>query len=140
MSEEQDVFSIDQLLAPTTNGTHYEKVPSYGGVTRIGSLSSGDMIEWLEETDPVKKKWAGLVLLAKSVVDKDGNRIPEEKRVDAIKLFQNKDAKENGKVIAAILKLNGLRAAAKTMEALKNESGEAETDASPTNSPSQPVE
>lgn len=132
--QNEDVFSLDELLE--ANVVKYDRVEAYGGVVRIGSLSSYDIIEWTEgNSDKAKQKYAGLRLLVKSLVDKDGRRIPEEQVEAAIEKFKAKDAQENGKVIKAVLQLNGMNVAAKKLEAAKKDSSEATSDASPTASP-----
>lgn len=142
-------FSIEQLKA--VDDTQYGQVEAYGGVVDLGSLCSEDMIEWLEDNDDeTKKKEAGLRLLVKSIGeaerDEAGNvvkftRIPKEQHDEVRALFRKKDAVNNGKVIRAILELNGLgkKIEGKTDE-LKNDSGEVTPAASPIASPSPSVE
>lgn len=131
MSEQKPVASLDEVLQ--SDGTHYTTVEAYGKTIRLGSLSSSDMLEWLEENDhPDKKKAAGLRILVKSIVDADGKRYEESKREDIVKVFASKDNKENSIVIAKVLELNGLTRPKELLDAIKNGSSEAATDASPT--------
>jgi hypothetical protein len=96
------------------------------------------MIEWIEQNDdPAKKRYAGLRLLVKSIVDAEDRRIPHGQHEAAVEAFAQKDGKSNGRAIAAVLKLNGL-GAARIADALKNASGEASTGASPSDSRPQP--
>lgn len=131
----------------TATGRHFDLVPAYGGLVPIASLSSADLIEWLESNDdPVKKREAGLRILVKSVVDKpfkEGDpvepaHLPVEQRDEFLEKFRAKDARENGRVIKRILMLNGLDAVKRSAE--KNESSETTSDVSPSASPSPSVE
>jgi hypothetical protein len=117
-----NVFSLEQLK--TANSTRYVEVEGYGGIIRLGTLRTADMIEWVESNeDATKSRFAGLRLLVKSIVDADGNRIPTEQFEDYLEAFKNKDAKENGVLVGAALKLNGFDSASR--QARKNDSGEA---------------
>lgn len=130
---EKKILSFDE--AYEADGTEYDTVPYGKGLLQIGTVSSADMIEWMEENeDPAKRKEAGLRLLVKSIVNAEKQRIPESQREAALKKFAGKDARMNGTVIKRILELNGM--AKKAAEIAKNESGEAPTAASPTGSPS----
>lgn len=115
-----DLFGLDDII--DANVINYDTVKAYGGKVRIGSLNSDDMLEWIEQNeDKDKRKRAGLRLLVRSLVDKDGNRVPENRIEEAVNKFGKKDAKENGKVIEAALRLNGLDRAARLLAALKND-------------------
>lgn len=128
------MFSFAQLKDKATNGVEYVTVKAYGGEVRLGSLSSADMMEWFADNeDAGKKKIAGLRLLVKSLVNEEGDRVPEDEVEEMVKAFEKKDASHNGKVIAEALKLNGMTRKAK--ELLKNDSSETLTDVSPSSSP-----
>lgn len=127
----EKVFSFDEMLA--VNDTKYDTVEVFGGIQRIGTLCSADMIEWIEDNDiPEKKREAGLRLLVKSLVDGDNNRVPVARREEFLEAYRNKDARSNGKIVRAALELNGLKT--KAVE-LKNDSSEAPTGASPSGLP-----
>lgn len=132
------VFSLKDLKNKSTDGKNYDTVDVYGGQVVIASLSSADMIEWLESNeDDVKKKEAGLRLIVKSIIEEETKEsIPEGSYEEYLDAFRQKDARENGKLVKAILILNGLSTAAEKMEsaltAPKNDSSEVATDASPT--------
>jgi len=130
-----EVFSFEELL--TANGTKYDEVECHGKTLRLGSLSSADMISWLRinSSEGEEGRFAGLDLLVRSIVDKEGNRVPEERRAEFIESFKNKDSANNRKAIKAARELNGLNDLAKLAESLKNASGEVKTDASPSDSP-----
>lgn len=114
----------------------YDTVPVFGGLVQIGSLNSEDMIEWLEANeDAAKKKEAGLRLIVKSVVDEDKQRVPKDQFEAMLAKFRKKSAVSNGKLVAGILKLNGMKAKAAE---IKNESGGTDAVASPAVSPSAP--
>lgn len=133
-------FKLEQLVNDV-DGTQYDTVEAYGGQVRIGSLGSADMIGWLEDNDDAqRKRFAGLRLLVKSIVDDDGNRIPPEEHEAAVEKFKVKDARENGKVISRALTLNGLNRSKAATDAIKNALGEVTSDASPSASPSPSVE
>lgn len=130
----KEVFSFDQLEQKETDEVIYDVVEAHGGLIRIGSLTAGDLIEWMEANeDPAKKREAGLRLLVKSLVGPEeagSPRVPKERFDALLASFRNKSAKGNGKVINAALKLNGIA----TKDDAKNESGEAATAASPSDS------
>lgn len=108
MSEQKNVASLDTLLQPTTNNVQFDTVEAYGQTVRIGSCSSFDMLQWVEaNADPVRRKRAGLRLLVKSICDAEGVRYPADKHDDYIEVFAQKDALENGKVLAKVFVLNG---------------------------------
>lgn len=129
-----EVFSFEELL--TANGTKYDTVECHGKTLRLGSLSSGEMIAWLKiNSSETEGKFAGLDLLVRSIVDAEGNRIPEERRAEFVESFKNKDSGENRKAIKKARALNGLDDLAKLAASLGNASGEVKTDASPSDSP-----
>ncbi len=135
-----EVFSFEELL--TANGTKYDTVECHGKVLRLGSLSSADMIAWLRvnSSEGEEGKFAGLDLLVRSIVDKDGGRIPEDRRAEFIESFKNKDSADNRKAIKVARTLNGLDDLAKLAQTLGNASGATKTDASPSALPDTSVE
>lgn len=112
------------------NDTEYVEVEAFGKTLRLGSLNSADMMEWIEGNETEKKN-AGVTLIVKSLVDKDGKRVPKEKFDELVAAFRNKSAKSNTKVITAALKLNGFE-----RDLSKNDSGVGATVALPTGLPS----
>lgn len=142
--ETKDVFTFEELETNDANCTKFDKVHAYGEekkTVRIGSLNSEDMLEWFEDNEePAKRKEAGLRLIVKSVVNAKDERIPKENRERFLEIFRKKDAVSNGKLVKAILVLNGMHKKASEVEKnLKNDSSEVATVASPTDSPSQPA-
>lgn len=133
----------------TVNAFRYKEVDAFGRKVAIGTVSSAEMIRWMEANEAERKE-AGVRLLVKSIVEVtrraedgtilEGKRIPIENQEHWVGIFREKDSAENGKVIAAALELNGLNRAAAMIAALKNVSRGVTPDASRTDSPSQPVE
>jgi hypothetical protein len=101
------VLSFDEYLE--TPDVRYTEVETARGVVKLGSVSSDDILEWLEENDKVSNsKNAGLRLLVKSIINPDGSRIPKSKREDAAAALRKQDAFQNGKLVKAALDLNGV--------------------------------
>lgn len=132
MSEE--LFTPESL--EEANSTRFITIDAYGGKLKLGTLSTADMIEWVDSNeDKNQQRFAGLRLLVKSIVFKDGSRIDPADFDKWLVKMKNKDAKENGKAVAEALKLNGYDTAARL--AAKNAQSEAAiSDASHTDSPS----
>jgi hypothetical protein len=122
---EDKVLSIEEMLA--ADDVQFAVVKAWNGNVRIGSLSASDMIEFVESNEGPAKRTAGLRLIIKSLVDAKGDRIGDMKHLEA---FGKKNAQVTNRIVAEILKLNGLDEAAK--KALGNASSEVDTDASPT--------
>lgn len=135
---EEDVFTQESL--DEANSTRFKTIDAYGGKLKLGTLSTADMMEWVDSNeDKTTQRLAGLRLLVKSIVFKDGTRIDPQQFDKWLVKFKNKDAKENGKCVAAALELNGYDTAARL--AAKNAQSEAATsDASPSASPSPAAE
>lgn len=133
------VASFDKLKNPETNGCTYGTVEVWGETVGIGTLRSSDMLAWVTlrdgETDKAKRREAMFVLIVKSLVDDDKNRIPEEEQATWVEIVRNKDSAQNDLLLDAILKLNKWDTAGP--KALKNASSAAPTTDSPTDSPSQ---
>lgn len=139
MSEVKASASLADIIG--ADDTQFATVEAYGKTVRIGSLSSEDMVDWIEaQGDPAQRKFAGILLLVMSLVGPEGERVPKEERVATVEIFKDKHAASNRKVIKAARLLNGLDDIGKILDALKNVSGEANTAASPSDSPSQPAE
>lgn len=120
MTDVKKVASFEDLINAT--GTKYQTLDVFGTTLRFGTLSTKDMMIWLEENaDPEKSKLAGFRILVKAVVDADGKRIPEDKHEEFINIFRAKDNEDNSKAIAFVLEMNGLRKKADVSEAVKND-------------------
>lgn len=127
------VLSFDDIAQK--DDTTYETidVPEWGGEVHIGTLNAADLLEFVESNDnPILKKIAGVRLLVKSMVGPDKKRLADspEKATKAEQMFMQKDARVITTVVQRILRLNKMDK--KSMEAEKNDSGEAPTAASPT--------
>jgi hypothetical protein len=130
--EQKTIASFEEI--EQAESTEYDTVDVYGLTLRIGSLSSFDLLKWLEENEkPELRKEAGLRLAVKSLVDRDNKRVPEDKFDQMLERLRRKNAKDNGRLVEACLKLNGLDRA--TQAALKNALPEARIAASPSGSP-----
>lgn len=76
--ENPGVLSLDDILG--VEDVEYREVPvknwpkvGQTGIVRLATCSAEDLIEWSEDNEK-DRKTAGLRLLAKSMVDKDGRR------------------------------------------------------------------
>jgi hypothetical protein len=117
MSEQQEKkrFSLDEVLNEVTGKT-YREVEVYGGIVTVGSLSSADMLEFLMSNDDAdaakateRRRTSGPRLIAQSVVDPVTKRhLTADEQKLAVEKFRQKDAKQNGILVNAILDLNGL--------------------------------
>lgn len=145
------LLSFAELTAD--NDMEFLDVETKRGVVRLGTISSFDILLWLEENaDPARSKFAGLRLLVKSIIadPETGARIGDEfddaaskaaAQMAALEMLKKRDAKENGVLVRHALQLNGLKAASKEAEivkVLKNVSSETATGDSPSESLSQP--
>lgn len=134
----EEVFdTLDGIVG--TQDTQYKSLKAWGGkAVRIGSLTAGQVMTFLANNDdPSKKRRNGTMLIALSLVNKEGKRLVNPKdntEIDkAIDQLIEKDAGINGALVERILVFNGLRKAeAKTIA--KNVSGEANSGVSPSDS------
>jgi hypothetical protein len=127
--------NFEEVLA--AEDAEYRTIKAWGGKhARIGSLTAGQLITFLENNEnPEKKRTNGMLLIALSLVDKKGKRlvntIDETAVQTAIHQLHTRDASINGNVVEKILLLNGLNKK-DAKEIAKNVSGEAPSGASPT--------
>jgi hypothetical protein len=135
ISDDEPVFeSLDDVIG--TVATEFKRVRAWGNkVARIGSLSAGQMINFLENNEvQAKRRRNGLILIAQSLVDKDGKRLvnteDNEALEQAVNRLMKQDANVNGKLVDIILELNGLNIK-DAKEIAKNASGGAAPGASP---------
>jgi hypothetical protein len=129
MAEEEndELLSFSEILDADDIQYEVVDVPEWGGKIRIGSLSAGEVLEFIELNDGPAKNTAGIRLLNRSLVDKAGKRIGEDKSLGELK---KKDHRVVNRIIGQILKLNGMDK--KAAEEAKNDSSEAALAASPT--------
>lgn len=118
-SELQIYGSMDEIDASGAKDVEYAVIDGFkpGQKFRIGSVTAGDMIEWQEANEGEAKKTAGLRLICRSLVDKDGNRYANDDK--NIQKFRNYRHKETERIVREILKLNGINVKADT--AAKND-------------------
>jgi len=136
--EHVDFNSIDLVMSEP--GTRYWTSKAWGGkVARFGTLTAGQMIQFLENNDkPELKRQNTAVLVALSLVDKDGKRLVNTADPLAVKKATDdmltRDAKVNADLADKILEKNGLNK--KDAKAIaKNALGEAVPGASPIDLP-----
>lgn len=101
----EKILSMDDILA--AEDVEYANVEGFkpGEVFRIQSLTAGDLIEWSEANEGEAKRTAGLRLIVKSLVDKDGKRIAGDEHIAT---FRKKSHKVTERIVREILKLNGM--------------------------------
>lgn len=115
-------MSLQEIL--DAQGVEYDMVPAWGGRSiAIMSITAGEVLEWIEsKDDPEKRKAAGLLLIARSLVGEDGQRLcqtpeDEQRMVESLK---GKDSRTCNRIVERIVKLNGIMQSA---EQEKNGSG-----------------
>lgn len=138
-----NVFSLADLRGKANTGTRYEEIEVYDGKLRLGTVSSLAVLAWVKENEEDEfAKNSGLRLLARTIVDAEGNRVsnhlpgtPEE-RADITAFVEDlllKDSEDNGKAIKKALELNNL-ISERLREKLKNASGSTTTVEPPSDS------
>lgn len=99
-----EYLSMDEVAAAPD--VEYDTVVAWAGKPiRIGSLTAADLIEWSEASEGEAKRTAGVRLIVRSMVDKDGNRIANDTHIG---VFAKKSHKITETIVRAILKLNGM--------------------------------
>jgi hypothetical protein len=112
--EEEQLLGLEDF--GPLDDTKYEviDVPEWKGKIRIGSLSAEDAVAWQETTQGDKQidKFAGLLLLVKSLVDKNGNRLyKSDKDPASIKLFETfkkRNSEVCSRLVTRVRRLNGI--------------------------------
>lgn len=107
-TEDKVYGSMDEILASGASDVEYALVDGFkpGEKVRIGSVTAGDMIEWSEANEGEAKRTAGLRLICKSLVNKEGVRYANDDK--NIKKFRDMRHKETERIVREILKLNGM--------------------------------
>lgn len=100
--------SVDELVADGASEVEYAWVEGFkpGTKIRIGSVTAGEMMLWSEANEGEAKKSAGLRLITKSLVDKDGKRYADDPK--NIAKFREMRHKETERIVKEIIKLNGM--------------------------------
>jgi hypothetical protein len=131
--DKMPVLSFSQIVE--IEDIRYEEipVPEWNGSIRIGSLMAEDLTEWMTAMEnPELAKTAFLRLLALSICNEDNSRLDKNQITAAVGLLQKKDANVINRLVKRVRVFNGLDD--KSLEARKNASGEADSNASPIDS------
>ena len=112
--DDKKILSMDDILA--VEDTEYKEIEMWGGVARIGSLTAGELLEFVEANKGPAKTTAGLRLIIKSLVNKDGNRIGKDTHLQGLR---TRNAKQIEDLTNKILVLNGI--GKKAQEEAKND-------------------
>lgn len=113
-ADKDRILTVEEMLA--ADDVEYKEIDGWGGKIRIGSLSAEDLMDWSEANEGEAKKTAGVRLVIRSLVDKDGKRIGRDKDIAA---FKKKSQSVLERIVKEVLKLNGLEA--KAQEKAKND-------------------
>jgi len=128
---------MEEAIAPKTflsiedidaaKDEEYSEIEAWGGVALAGSLMAEDFIEWQEANEGPAKRNTGLRLITKSLCGRSAQcpacngsvngaskvkheglhpRIGTDKHIE---IFKKKSVKMTEKVVAEIVKLNGLK-------------------------------
>lgn len=108
--QEEAIYStVDEIVDDGVMNIDYAVIEGFspGKKVRIGSVSALDIIEWSEANeDPRKKRFAGLRLICKSLVDKAGVRYAMQDEMGNIGKFQRMRHGVTERIVREILKLN----------------------------------
>jgi hypothetical protein len=124
-------LSIDQMLESADIQYITVSVPEWGGEVRLGSITAGDMLNEIDQSKILGDRESTIRLIVRSIVGPDGERVPSADVEPFVQRFLKKDIRVINRLAEAALRLNGVGIKANE---LKNASGEATSDASPTNS------
>lgn len=125
---DDSILNLDDLLADSTDAPETVDFTCWGRKVRLASVSADGLVKWAASG----KEHASLRLVVLSLVDGQGNRVPEDKVESTISALLRKDRKQNKIAIDEATKLNGIDEMIKNLADSKNDSGEAPTSASPT--------
>ena len=126
MAEEQKFLSIDEILSVDDTTYKVVEVPAWTGSVRLGSLNAEAVLAFVDAPEK-EKNVAGIRLLVESLVDASGKRIGNKGMIEK---FKTRDMQTINMLVKEILTLNGMDDK-KAAEAVKNDSGETATAASP---------
>jgi hypothetical protein len=96
-------LSVEEMMA--AKDIEYDEIEAFGGIVRIGSIDSGEMITFMERNEGPAKRTAGLRLIISSLVDDDGNRIGKDEH---LQFWMKRSQKTCNRIVEAIMRLNGL--------------------------------
>jgi hypothetical protein len=139
MSEKQPV-SFEALVSNPNEDVDFVLVETKRGMLKIAVATSEGMLDWLAENeseDKEQRRFKGLRLVTRCIVNPDGQRIAKDDLPAAVAALKARSMKENGPLIDAAFAINGVTLS-KPKGETKNEPGEAPTASggSPTDSPS----
>lgn len=99
--------SVDDMVADGASEVEYAVIEGFkaGKLIRIGSVNAGDMIDWSEANEGEAKRTAGLRLIQKSLVNKDGKRIGNPTDLGKLRTMRHNITE---RIVKEILKLNGM--------------------------------
>lgn len=107
----QALMGFDEVLA--ASDVQYDEVTAWGRKVAIMSITAGEVLDWVqakESGDAEAKKGAGLLLLARSMVNKEKQRLCDtpEKEQQMVAAFKLKDSRNVNVLVTAVLKMNGI--------------------------------
>lgn len=101
---DRKILSFDEFIQP--DATEYDLVQLPAGDFRIGSITAEDWVQWTEMRAAADgRKTSAAWLIARSMVDGDGNRIGNVARCGEI---VKKNLKTSELILKAVFKLNGI--------------------------------
>lgn len=103
--------SVDDIIASGANDVEYAVIDGFkpGEKFRIGSVTAGDVIEWVEANEGEAKRTAGLRLITKSLVGPPPENVRYADDPKFISKFRQMRHKETDRIVREILKLNGMQ-------------------------------
>lgn len=101
------VLSLDDFLG--ADDSAFREVQTPFGVVKLGNISAEDYIEFIA-TPPMggQRREKALQLVARSWVQPDGSRVPEERWVGVVSLMKKKGHKTTDLLVDAMLEHNGI--------------------------------
>lgn len=108
------VMTFDEIVS--ANSVHFETAKAWGGEVGLMSVMAGEVLDWLEhKDDPARAKNAGLLMLARSMVGPDMQRLTQndpEKEQQLVAKLRLKDSKTVNELVERVLILNGIKTTA----------------------------
>ena len=142
---ESKVLSFAELVDCPDNDVNFLMVETRRGTVKIAEGTSEGILDWFTDNDArledgsadlEKRRYRGLRLVVRCIMNPDGTRIPKEQLGAALELMKKRNTRDNSALVEAAMKVNGFVLEPKG-PAPKNDSSEP-SGASPTDSPLQP--
>lgn len=116
-------LGVDEII--NASEVEYRDIKIFGGTVRVGSLTSDEVVDWLEgQKTPEQRKEASADLVARSLVDAEGKRIGLDESGNPLpKLVTSLRRKKHSDLEAAVrelVKLNGLTLKGDVSAEIKN--------------------